>query len=187
MADFAPNFTARYKLRYSSLNLVHTMQWRIARGSGATGLSNMILKVAAFLNNVVSLRFTDWTALSATYAAEDSDIFLPAGIGAISAGVAVIPLFPLSESIVSTGFVGRSLLGQKARVFVYGMQTSPILAEATTDNFRLTNAEQAAIAAAVGTLNSSSPSVVGSDNAVVTWYPYANVKFNDYWLRRIRS
>jgi hypothetical protein len=187
MADFAPNFTARYKLRYSTVGLTHTMQWRIARGAGVTGLNNMILKVAAFLNVFVVQRYTDWTALSATYAPEDSDIFLPAAVPTVAAGTAVIPANPKSESILSVGFVGRSNLGQKARLFVYGMAMGPVPTEPTADDFRLTAAEAAVVGSGVTILNNGSPNIVASDDAVVGWYSYANLKFNDYWLRQIRG
>lgn len=187
MADFAPNFTARYRVRYSVLGHTHTMQWRIARGAGVAGLNAMILKVAAFLNAMTVSRYTDWTVLGATYAAEDSDIFLPAGAPTVSAGTATIPTDPLSESILSTGFVGRSVLGQKARVFVYGVATGPEIAAASVDNFRLTAAESTEINNAVVVLNNGSPNVVASDDANVSWYSYANTKYNDFWLRSIRS
>jgi hypothetical protein len=187
MADFAPNFTARYKLRYSSLSLTHTMQWRIARGAGATGLSNMILKVAGFLAQLAPGRYTDWTMLSATYAPEDSDIFLPAALPVgIGAGAATISGNPKSDSIVSLGFVGRSIAGQKARLFVFGTSFNPELETVAGDNFRFEAGENSAVDGAIAILNNGSPNVVGSDGNNVAWYSYANSKYNDYWLRRIR-
>lgn len=187
MADFAPNFTARYRLRYSTLGHTHTQQWRIARGAGVAGLNNMILKVAAFWAALQSNLWNDVTFLSATYAAEDSDIFLPAAVPAAPTGALTPPANPISQSIVSTGFVGRSNAGQKARVFVYGVATSPEETSSLGDDFRLSGAESANVNAAVVVLNNGSPNVVGSDDNGVSWYNYANIKYNDYWLRRIRS
>jgi len=186
MADFAPNFTARYRVRYSVLGLTHTQQWRIARSAGLTGLNNMILKVAAFWAALEANIWDDFTFLSATYAPEDSDIFLPAGVPTAITGALTPPAAPKSQSIVTTGFVGRSNLGQKARVFCYGVATSPEETSTLGDDFRLTAAESADIDAAVTVLNNGSPNVVGSDDAIVGWYAYANIKYNDYWLRQIR-
>jgi hypothetical protein len=187
MADFAPNFTARYKMRYSTLGHTHTMQWRIARGAGATGLANMILKVAAFLNSLTASRFTDWTILSATYAPEDSDVFLAAGTPAgVAAGTAAIPAQAVSESSASMGFVGRSIAGQKARMFMYGTLFSVEGIGTAGDNFRVTGAESGAAASAIAILNSSSPSIVASDGNNAVWYNYVNLKYNDYWVRKSR-
>jgi len=187
MPDFAPNFTARYTLVYSSLGHVHKNLWRIARGAGVAGLNNTILKAAAFYNALTAARYTDWTAISATYQAEDSDVSVPAAVPTINAGTGVIPAQAKSQGIVSTCFPGRSNLGQKARLFVYGMSTGPEDQVTPSDDFRLTAAENALINAAVVVLNNGSPNLVASDNAVVGWYTYADIKFNDHWLRKIRS
>lgn len=187
MADFAPNFTARYKVSYSSLGLNHKMQFRIARDAGVTGLNNMVLKVTAFLDALQNARYTDWTVLSAEYSAEDSDIFLPAAAPTPVAGLADIPTNPKSQSIVTTGFVGRSNLGQKARLFVYGMGVfGPEDNVDFGDDFRVTSSENNVISDAIAVLNNGSPNIVASDDAVVGWYSYANIKFNDYWLGQIR-
>ena len=187
MADYAPNFTARYRVRYTVLGLTHTMQWRIARGAGVTGLNNMTLKVAAFLAALETGLVSTWTVLSATYAAEDSDIFLPAAAPANPTGTQSDSGSLKSQSILSTGFVGRSNLGQKARVFVYGFRKGPEDQEVGADDFRLLASENSEVDDAVTVLNNGSPNVVGSDDAIVSWYSYANVKFNDYWLRQIRG
>jgi len=186
MADFAPNFTARYTLTYSSLGLTHRNLWRIPRGAGVTGLNNVILKAAAFYNALTDARYTDWTAISATYQAEDDDVSVPAAVPTIDAGTGAIPDNPKSQSIVSTCFPGRSNLGQKARLFVYGMSTGPEDQVANSDDFRLTAAENALINAAIVVLNNGSPNLVASDNAIVGWYSYVDIKFNDFWLRQIR-
>lgn len=188
MPDFAPNFTARYKYRYSTLGLTHTQQWRIARGAGVVGLNNMILKVNAFLNALTNARSIDWTVISAAYAVEDSDIFVPAGAPTPAAGVVPVPANPLSQSILSMGFVGRSNLGQKARLFIYGTSSfSPENSAVFGDDFRVTSGEDAIISAAVAVLNNGSPNVVASDNAGVGWYSYVNTKYNDFWLRQLRG
>lgn len=187
MADFAPNFTPRYVLTYSVLGHVHRNLWRIARGAGPAEINALVLKLAAFYNAFSSSRFTDWTALSATFTPEDSDISVPTAIPAIAAGTAPIPTNSKSEGILSTCFLGRSNLGQKARVFVYGLAVSPEVAGAAQDDFRLTTSESAAISSAVTVLNNGSPNLVASDNSIVGWYSYVDLKYNDYWLRKVRS
>ena len=186
MADFAPNFTARYRLKYTVMGKTHTQQWRIARGAGVTGLNNMILKVAAFWAALPTILYSSLAFVSATYAPEDSDVFLPAAVPTQPTGALAAPAQPLSQSILATSFVGRSNLGQKARVFIYGLAVGPEDSATTGDNFRTTGAESTPINNAVVVLNNGSPNIVASDNAVVGWYVYCNQKYNDYWLRKVR-
>jgi hypothetical protein len=161
------------------------MLWRVARGT--VNLVPLIAKINAFLNALTAARYTDFTILGAASAPEDSDIFLPATPPTPAAGTAVIPANPISQSILSTGWVGRSTLGQKARMFLWGAAIlGPEDTAGFADNFRLTTAENGAVSAAVAVLNNGSPNLVASDNAVATWYPYTNLKYNDFWLRSIR-
>lgn len=188
MPDFAPNFTARYVVRYSVLGLEHTMQFRIARGSGPIGLGNMIGKVTTFLNSLESLMFTDWTILDAKYSAEDTAFFTPASSPGAPAGAITIPAAPTSQSVLSTSFVGLSNQGQKARLFVYGLSIGPEnTAFASTDDFRLVGGDTADIANAISILNNGAPSIVASDDNNVVWYNYVNTKYNDFHLKGIRA
>jgi hypothetical protein len=188
MADFAPNFTARYVVRYSVLGIEHTTQYRIARGSGATGLSNMVAKVAAFYDALKSFMFVDWTILDAKYSAEDSSFFSPAASPTQPVAAVALPSEEQSQSILSTSFVGLSLQGQKARMFVYGLNIGPEnIAFTTSDDFRVVSSDTATLATAIAILNNGSPNIVASDNQVVTWYQYVNTKYNDFHLRAIRG
>jgi len=188
MADFAPNFTARYVVRYSTLGIEHTTQFRIARGSGATGLTNMVAKAAGFFAAIQSVMFVDWTILDAKYSAEDSSFFSPAAAPTQPTGAVALPSEEASQSILSTSFVGLSLQGQKARMFVYGLNLGPEnTGFVSADDFRVTSGDTAAVAAGVAILNNGSPNIVASDNQVVSWYAYVNTKYNDFHLRAIRG
>jgi len=54
------------------------------------------------------------------------------------------------------------------------------------DDFRITSAENLVIAAAVAALNGAG-FLCGNDDLAGVWYPYANLKYNDYWLRKVRQ
>lgn len=186
MPDFAPNYTARYRLRYSVLGHEHTMLFRIARGVGSTGLALMVAKAGDFLTAIEDARYTDWLELSAEYAAEDTDIFAPAALPTVSTGTAAIPAQSVSQSTYAVSFVGRSAAGQKAKFFVYGVSFDPENLVTPGDNFRITSAENAIVAAGVAELNSGAPDIVASDNFGVSWYPYVNGKYNDHWVAAVR-
>jgi len=61
------------------------------------------------------------------------------------------------------------------------------MTDTDTSDFRIHSAEDTIIGNAVGILNDTSPSLVANDNEDVIWYEYANVKYNDYWTRRLRQ
>lgn len=187
MADFAPNYTVRYRLKYSVLGLTHKAQVRAARGSGIAGALGARDRLIACINALASVRYVGWTAISGEYSLEDSNLFFPDGVlPAVTAGATAVPANPKSESIVSLGFVGRSQLGTKARLFLYGVALSPEGAAAVVDDFRLNAGNSAPLDAAIAAL-SAGVGTVGNDNTGVVWYTYANTKYNDYWLRRIRA
>lgn len=188
MADFAPNYTARYKIGYSAYGLQHTMLWRIERGTGGTGAALMVAKVGDFLTTLATALVTNFVVQTAEYAPEDVDVFAPFTLPTHSPGTAVIAANPLSQSTLSCSFVGRSSSGQKARMFLWGVQISPEITPAVVvDNFRVLTSESAPIAAAIAELNSGGPTIVGSDNLPVQWYSYVNTKYSDHWVAKIRG
>lgn len=187
MADYAPNYTPRAKIRYRAGGTVHSMTWRRARGSDAAAMLAMADKMILFLNTLSSIRLADWALLDASYCLEDSDVFLPltltetldaAGGGAFStfAGVAKANAF---------SYVGRGTTGQKAKFFVYGLSR---YAEANiTNDLRIYAAEDATFAASLVALTELAPSVAASDGSTVIWHNYVNQKVNDYWVGRARA
>lgn len=188
MADFASNFTARYVVQYSTLGIEHTMQFRIARGSGPIGLANMVAKVGLFLSQLAPVMFTDWTIMLAKYSVEDSAFFTPATLPTQPTGAVAVPAQPQSQSILSTSFVGISSQGHKARLFVYGLSIGPEnTAFTSTDDFRVYTADTADIADAITVLNDGAPSIVASDDNNVLFYSYVNTKYNDFHLRHLRG
>jgi hypothetical protein len=187
MPDFAPNYTVRYKLHYSALGKNHTALVRATRGSGAAGAFGARDRLFAMLNGISAARYVNTQVLSGEYALEDSDIFAPdPALPALTAGAVANPTNAISESSFAISFVGRSSLGQKARLFVYGTAFSPEVANATYDDFRIKSAENSTILGAVALLNGGT-GLAASDNAIITWYQYANGKYNDYWVKRQRG
>lgn len=188
MADFAPNFTARYVVRYSVLGLEHTMQFRIGRSAGLTGLVGMTGKVTNFLAQLQPLLFANWTVLDAKYSAEDTSFFVPVAAPTQPTGAIAVPANPLSQATLSTSFVGLSSQGHKARLFVYGLNIGPEnTAFVSTDDFRVTSVDTADIADAIAVLNTGSPTTKANDDNDVTWYEYVNTKYNDFHVRKGRA
>lgn len=187
MADYAPNFTCRYRVKYSVLGHNHTMLFRLARGTLDFG--PIALKVAAFLSALSPTLFTSWTVLGADAAPDDSDIFLPVAppVGFSPPSLA-IPAAPISESSLAWSFVGRTTGGTQCRLFLFGASQGPesVSAGGTFDDWRITTAQSGVAANAVNVLNSNSPALVGNDGVKATFYQYVNLKYNNYWVRKTR-
>jgi len=186
MPDFAPNYTVRYKLTYSTLSRIHTVQVRAVRGSGAAGAFGVRDRLRAVIDALAPVRYTDWTVLGGAYALEDSDIFLPdPAPGAFVVGAAAIPANPKSEGTAHINFMGLSALGHKASFFLYGVGLTPEAAGATADDFRVITGENAQVLAAVTAANAGT-GIAANDNNIVVWKPYVNVAYNGYYKRRVR-
>jgi hypothetical protein len=185
MPDFAPNFTPRYRVRYRSVGRTHRMQFRMERGE--TDPTAMAGKVGAFLAAIAGNLFTDWTVLSADFAAEDTDIFLPAVTPDPPTGIASMTGVQAQAGVCSLSFPGRSINGLRAILYVYGTNFFPTITETVTTDFRVLASEDAQISDGVAALNELSPVIVGNDGTTAIFYAYANVKLNDHWVRKARN
>lgn len=188
MPDFAPNYTARVKMRYAVAGATHTMQVRAPASSAPGDLPDFVDKVIAFLNSLQAKMWSDFTILGWTYALADSDIFLPTGpdTGVFGVGDVSTTGRLQAAKALATSFVGRSSAGLRASLFLYGL-TWNVISFATVSDFRIFNSEDSDVSAATGILNETAPPFVANDNNEASWYNYANLKYNDYWTRRLRQ
>lgn len=185
MADYAPNFTARLRLRYSTGGRNHTMLWRAMPGTETPAA--LVAKMGLFLDDLAPNLYDDWTVVSADYAPADSDVFLPTTPPTSPTGAVASAGVPNSYDAFSLSFVGRSAMGHKARFFVYGCSLAAEIPNPTGVDFRFRSSEIAAISDCVVRLNETAPSIAANDGNAVIWYEYANGKFNDYWVRQLRA
>lgn len=184
MADYAPNYTGRYKVRYSSLGKTHTQMWRLARGEhDPTALAVL---VGEYLAAIEAILFSDFLILDASFALADSVIFLPADPPANPSGGVSTGGAEGSDAAVAISWNGRSDNGGKARFFQYGTSAGALIRTTAVADYRLTVTENASILAGHNTLVGATPPPVANDNGIVTWYPYVDVKANDRWVRKLR-
>lgn len=186
MADFASNSTQRYRIRYRSAGLIHTMLWRFQAGGVDDSPAGWADKVGQVLGALEGFISSDMSIISAEAAVAGSDVFLPTTAPTVEY-FSGVNLTGTNQAALALSFVGRSALGQRARMFVYGVNLDIASATITTRDWRITPSESAQVASAISILNDLAPECVGTDGGVVQWYPYVNIKFNDYWLRRARA
>lgn len=186
MPDFAPNYTARFRMAYTVAGASHHLTWRLPSTTLFAGLVAVANKLHAFLDALDAKIYSDFTTTGYSYALADSDVFLPYTF-AVWANGGVSPAgIPPSQKALALSFPGRSVAGHRAVFFLYGVATNPT-GDPDSGDFRIHNVEDAAISLATGVLNETPPNLVANDDEEVVWYPYANVKFNDYWTRRVRQ
>lgn len=186
MADYAPNYTARLRVKYSCQSRVHTCTWRMPPGTVLLDIADFATKFDTFITALADRLYSDWAVLSWAYSLADSDIFLPYGGAALLApGTVSVAGRPASAAAGALSFVGRSIAGHRASFFLYGIGT-----DAVTDpdnlNFRINANEDTDISTALAVLNDTPPPLVANDGNDVVWYEYVNWKYNDYWVRKTR-
>lgn len=184
MSDFAPNYTARYRFRYTTLSKTHSMMWRVL--AGVTDPSALITKIGLFLDDLAGAIWDDFTIVAAEFALADSDVFLPAALPTWGGGEQAVSGSVASDAAVPVSFVGRSVTGGRARMFLYGTNMPTVIRTATGLDYRIYSSENAAFSDAIVRLNETSPAIVANDNGNVAWYEYVNVKANDAWVRKLR-
>jgi hypothetical protein len=184
MSDFAPNFTARYRLRYSTQAKSHSMTWRVA--ASVTDPTALAAKVGLFLDDLADSLWDDFTIVGADFALADSDVFLPGPAPAFGGGHVASGGQQQSDAAFAVSFVGRTIAGGKARMFLYGTNFDVSVRATLGNDWKVLSAEASTVSAAIVRLNETSPALVGNDNETAIWYEYVNMKYNDRWVRRLR-
>jgi hypothetical protein len=188
MTSYAPNFTARFRVRYHAANANHVQTWRYpANGTLGIGTAAAQAAIQAYYDLIASDLYDDFAVISCAYAVEDTDIFLPYSSITVTGGTA-LPVGDVSVKAGAISLVGRTAGGQPAKIFQYGFSASN-RGTGESQDFRINPGESASIDAAVEFLNAliGDFTLCGNDALGVTWYPYANVKDNDYWVKRVRQ
>lgn len=186
MSDHSPDFTARYRVKYFDGQATHVQTWRYP----GVGDGPELVAVATAVNNYYAAIGTqlwdDFQVLAASYALKDSPIFLPTSTPGIGGAVDPSTLRKPRHKANAINFVGRTSLGTRVIVYQYGFSIA-VGDDTLVDDFRLTSTENAVILTTLTALTSAGADLVGNDGAAVTWYPYANVKYNDYWKRKVQN
>jgi hypothetical protein len=187
VADYAPNYTPRLRVRYKAAGRIHTQTWRFV-GTGATpDITAAIAAVNNYYSAISPSMLSDWTLVGAAAAGRDSNIFVP--VTGVVFGTGPTPFDPADRAVtaLALSFVGRTVLGLRAVVYQYGTAFSDIGVAGVGNDFRIYAAEDSNIANAITALQGAGATLCGNDGDAISWYPYVNLKVNDYWLHRVRS
>lgn len=181
MADYAPNFTARYKLIYEFEGDQHecNTRWPSANTQAANeGLAFDFW--TAFMTETADLRHTSFTVVGAEYAAPDSNVFLPVTPPTEVAAGTIASASGPSTKIFHTIWSGRSVLGAKSRFQMFGLRWNTADSTDYLD-FYVTAAENAVVET-IATMILTSGQVGPDDEVLAVVRPRVSVKLNDAWV-----
>lgn len=186
MASFAPNFTARYVVRYSVFSRQYSMQFRSSATSSLAD-DDIVTAAGNFLSALAPVRATTWEVVGALWYPVNQNVSVPAPTPEVDAGTANISGSVTGRAPGYWGFSGRTLQGQRASLYLYGIALTPA-SVADEGDWRLTAAENAVVDSAITELaNAGALGLVGSDGNEIVWKPYVNLGFNSYQIRRARG
>ena len=169
--------TVRWYLKYQVSRFNHTLQMRTSAAATEADVTD------AFNNFLTALSPLLWLSpiISLERSAKGSNVRLPvstAGLEeAYGTGVPADNVLPWGVN-----FAGRSLLGRRTHVYVLNVKAPG------DNNFTLTSAENATVAAAVNALNTSGAGLwYGIDEVHATFYERATIKQNDHVVKLLRG
>lgn len=185
MADFAANYTNRYRLHYTAVGKPHVMVFRGSNTPAALD-PDLVTDVEDFLNALQPIRLTTWLLTGAEYAQAGSSIFLPAVLPTIDGGGASVAAAGLAA--LNINFQGKSANGNRGALYIYGVNVDPIEVGSArpSEDYRLYPGEDDDVAAALAVLNLS-VNIRGIDGSSMFWHQYANVNVNSHWQRKLRG
>lgn len=186
MPDYAPNYTARYKLTYIAAGVVHDMTLRFARGSVRSTVVTLGNEVADDLFDALHLNMpTDVAAIGVETMMDDETYWTPsATIPTLTAGAHPPSTYSPVQKIISLTFPGKGG-SSKARVVIYGYFVEQDLTTGWALDMKILPAEDPRVAAAIDVLQAAA-SLKAINNVNAVWYERATVKPNDFLLRLVR-
>ena len=175
MAPLPYNSTDIAFVDYSNAIGQHTLQ---VRTDPAVTFAAIGTSIKALLN-ALTAEFSLSTVIATRYrnAGAGFAYSVDLGMNAFTWGSAAAN--PESNATALT-FVGRSSGGRRTRVSIFGYKNG-------LSAYRLLPAESSGVTSALAILRGQPGIYLAVDNQTVIWQSYADVKANDYWVRRARG
>jgi len=175
MAPLPVTNTRRWKVSYDVGGFAHQFLVRLRDAAVPATVDS---EVTTFLSAIGSL-FWESEITGVQEAAEGSNLFFPITSGLVGdswgSGANSIGNNPLQLN-----FVGRSPGGRRVRVGLFGYK-------GVFSEWKLTGSESTPVQDAVNALNAAGDCFIAIDGLFATWYPYADIGVNDYWVRQSRK
>jgi hypothetical protein len=173
-----PFNTERWFYDYSVYGDQHSLMMRVDSPRSATEAAEQI---DAFLSAIAG-NLVEITTVGLRVALAGSNITNAQGTAGLAATYGSGAGSDINAPLQVT-FTGRSSDGHKSRVGIFGWLSQ------TDSSWRITVAEDADVASGVSILQGLSPSgfFVSISGAAAEWHGYANIGYNDHWIKERRG
>ena len=170
-----PDNTICLFIDYQNAISAHTMLVRVVDSFGPTAY---VTEVQAFLNALEDIIGAS-TITGVRRRNKNAHVSFPIGSTLVGTTFGDGPV-TMDTNAVALSFVGRTPNGSRAKVSVFGYHGS-------ISAYRLTPTEFGPIGTAVDALQGATDGFIAIDGARPQWYRYADIKANNYWVRRARG
>lgn len=187
MTRYAANFTSRYVVRYSSAGRIYSVGFRFTDDTPLPPAA-VIPAVEAIINALRPWRWNDWTVLGATWRRRGSDVTVPVEPPTVLSGQGGNPgTGNLANRTQYVSFIGRTFAGSRCAIFFYGVNQTGHSGGYAVD-FRVTANENPVVGATLQALaDADNANLCGIDGGGINWYPYANLGYNSYQIKKARG
>lgn len=178
LSPLNPNNTERWFYDYTVLGNQHSLMMRVDHPMSASEAGEQI---DAFLTAIEG-SLIEITTIGMRVALAGSNISNSEGTVGLQANYGTGAGSAINAPLQVT-FVGRSNDGRKARVGIFGWNGQ------SDDSWRMTVVEEADVADGVTFLQAITASgfFVSISGEPVVWHPYANIGYNDHWVKEARG
>lgn len=176
MAPLPQSNTARWWCVYTNNGTTHRLMLRTATTITAPGASNVFSALFASLSPLM----VSTTITGLEHALIGSNVRNPAAYtGAQPTGTGTN--LDNDQRARQISFTGRSSDGRKCKFFVFGIDA---IAEG---DYRVDTTESAEIAAVVTQLANTPGVYLSISGLAPVWHSYANIGYNDHWIKEYRK
>jgi hypothetical protein len=186
MADYAENYTPRYRAQYRAAGVVHSVGVRLIR----TTPVGSIASVGASIIGPVFAAFDaklpdDFAFISAYIIRADETIKEATGVlPTYTAGAIPVADYSPVAKAISTIFSGRTDLGHTGKFIIFGVQWDVLDPTDASANGVVGVGESTEVQNARNALVSAGPP--GIDNHGLQWYLQATINIDDGVLKKVR-
>jgi hypothetical protein len=172
-----PSSTKRWWLDYTVNGDSHSILMRADAGQSAAQVSGVF---STLLTGFGDANLYQYDVTGLRYAEVGSDVSLPApytGDAQFGTGTAV----STDQRAKTLSFTGRDVAGHKVKFFMYGIKMQ------AQGDYRISIGEDVAIGAAITYLTNLTEHFWTIAGLQPIWNGYANVGWNDHWIKRARG
>lgn len=190
MPNFAPNYTSRYKLSYSSGSWSGSSTFRFPASFGGTPPTGFINGVGTFFFTLATRFFENFAYTGAVIIPANENQGIPSTTPTNAVNIRAESPFAVSEETPEDPCFQVNYAGKagttNVRLSFGGFAAGSWIVNSGPEPWRTAAADDAVLANSLAALVSI-PNLVGSNNQTVTMASYVNYLYNYAYVRKLRG